>query len=179
MSIGVLILLAAGMLLLPEAFKPRLRRELKPAEAPRRLLWPDAKDLDAEYEQKRVFGRAMRDIYKQGGWCTVFDDFWYISHILGFERDTKKFLLNARSAYIPMVVCAQRPAGNKLVELFDQSTHLFFFRDNDEPNLKRIGGTSWLSGDLVRAHVANLDQYQFLYVNTRNGWMYRSTAPEL
>lgn len=166
-----------------EDWPPRRRgrrgRALKPGEMPKRLLWPDAKELDAEHRQRAVFGRAMHDIYRQGGWCTVFDDFWYISQILGFARDTKKFLLNARSAYIPMVVCAQRPAGNHLVELFDQSTHLFFFRDNDEPNLKRIGGTSWHSSDLVRAHVAHLDPFQFLYVNTRRGYMYRSTAPEL
>ena len=74
---------------------------------------------------------------------------------------------------------AQRPAGNRLVEIFDQADHLLFFRDNDESNLKRIGGVGWLSSDLIRAHVANLEPYQFLYTNTRNGMMYRSTAPEL
>jgi len=78
-----------------------------------------------------------------------------------------------------MMVCAQRPAGNRLVELFDQATHLCFFRDNDEPNLKRIGGVGWLSADMLRGFVARLEPYQFLYVNTRNGWMYRSTAPKL
>jgi hypothetical protein len=155
------------------------KRDVRPDEMPRRLLWPDATQLDSEAEQKRVFGKALSDIYSQGGWCPVFDDYWYLSHILGFEKETKKYLANARSNYIPMVVCAQRPAGNRLVELFDQATHLFFFRDNDEPNLKRIGGVGWLSSDLIRAHVANLERYQFLYVNTRTGWMYRSRAPEL
>ena len=157
------------------------KRDIRPDEMPRRLLWPDASQLDTatEAEQQRVFGKALSEIYFRGGWCPVFDDYWYLAHMLGFERQTKKFLANARSNDIPMVVCAQRPAGNRLVELFDQATHLFFFRDNDEPNLRRIGGVGWLSSDLIRAHVANLEQYQFLYVNTRNGWMYRSRAPEL
>ena len=155
------------------------KRPVPPDEMPRRLLWPDARELDSEATQMDVFGRALRDIYRSGGWCTVFDDYWYLAHILGFEKQTKKFLANARSSYIPMVVCAQRPAGNRLVELFDQATHLFFFRDNDEPNLKRIGGVGWLSSDLIRGHVANLEQYQWLYVNTRNGMMFRSRAPEL
>ena len=155
------------------------RREVTPAEMPRRLLWPDATQLNSEPEQIRVFSKALSDIYTQGGWCPVFDDYWYLAHILGFEKQTKKFLANARSNYIPMVVCAQRPAGNRLVELFDQATHLFFFRDNDEPNLKRISGVGWLSSDAIRALVANLEPYQFLYVNTRTGWMYRSRAPEL
>ena len=155
------------------------KRPVTAEDMPRRLLWPDARELDSEPTQLAVFDRALKDIYRSGGWCPVFDDYWYLAHILGFEKQTKKFLANARSSYIPMVVCAQRPSGNRLVELFDQATHLFFFRDNDEPNLKRIGGVGWLSSDLIRGYVANLEQYQFLYVNTRSGHMYRSMAPEL
>ncbi len=155
------------------------RRPYTPDEMPRRLLWPDATQLDSEPEQMRVFGKALPDIYAEGGWCPVFDDYWYLAHILGFEKQTKKYLANARSNNIPMVICAQRPAGNRLVEMFDQSTHLFFARDNDEDNLKRIGGVGWLNAGPIRAFVANLEPYQFLYVNTRNGRMYRVTAPEL
>lgn len=148
-------------------------------EMPRRLLWPDATRLNSEVEQKRVFSKALADIYSEGGWCPVFDDYWYLSNMLKFEKDTKKYLANARSNYIPMLICAQRPAGNNLVELFDQTTHLFFFRDNDEPNLKRISGVGWLNAGPIRAFVASLDRFQFLYINTRTGHMYRSTAPEL
>lgn len=154
-------------------------RPLTPQEAPRRLLWPDATSLDSEEEQRRVFGKALRDIYSEGGWCTVLDDYWYLAHILGFEKETKKFLANARSNYIPMMIAAQRPAGNRLVELFDQTTHLFFFRDGDEPNLKRISGVGFMNNRVIQGFVANLDQYQTLYINTRNGLMYRVTAPEL
>ena len=78
-----------------------------------------------------------------------------------------------------MVVCAQRPAGNSLVELFDQATTSCFSVTMTSRTCGRIGGVGWLSSDLIRGHVANLDPYQFLYVNTRSGHMYRSTAPEL
>ena len=99
--------------------------------------------------------------------------------MISIEKETKKYLANARSNDIPMLICAQRPAGNKLVELFDQTTHLCFFRDNDEPNLRRIAGVGFNSSNAIKGFVANLQQYQFLYVNTRNGMMYRTTAPEL
>lgn len=155
------------------------KRPLTPDEMPKRLLWPDATSLNAEEQQKKVFEPALHDIYAQGGWCPVFDDYWYLSNILKFEKETKKYLANARSNNIPMVICAQRPAGNRLVELFDQSTHLFFARDNDKSNLDRISGVGWLSADPIRAFVARLERYQFLYVNTRTGWMFRTTAPEL
>ena len=155
------------------------KRRVTAAEMPRRLVWPDATTLTAEAEQRRVFDKALSEIYVEGGWCTVWDDYWYLTNILGLEKVGKKFLMNARSNDIPFVLGAQRPAGNKLVEIFDQAEHILFFRDNDEANLKRIGGVGWLSSDLIRGHVANLDQHQFLYTNTRTGYMYRSTAPAL
>lgn len=154
-------------------------RPATPQEMPKRLVWPDARALDSEAEQSRVFHKALADIYADGGWCPVFDDYWYLAHILGFEKTTKKFLANARSNDIPMMIAAQRPAGNRLVELFDQTTHLFFFRDQDEPNLNRISGVGYLNPRVIRGFVANLDPYQALYVNTRRGHMYRTTAPEL
>jgi hypothetical protein len=154
-------------------------REVTAAEMPRRLLWPDATQLDSEARQTEQFRNALHDIYAAGGWCTVFDDFWYFAHILGFEKDAKKYLMNARSNDIPMVLAAQRPAGNRMVEVFDQSTHLFFFRDNDELNLKRIGGVGYLASDPIRAFVARLERFQTLYINTRTGHMYRTSAPEL
>jgi hypothetical protein len=155
------------------------KRRVSAEDMPRRLVWPDATQLNSEARQKAVFGRALDDIYVEGGWCTVFDDWWYLGQILGLEKAGKKFLMNARSNDIPFVLGAQRPAGNRLVEIFDQAEHLLFFRDNDEQNLKRIGGVGWLDSGLIRAHVAHLEPYQFLYTNTRSGHMYRSRAPEL
>lgn len=158
----------------------RRPRPVTPAEMPRRLVWPDA--LGGRHsipEQRRVFGKALDDIYTSGGWCPVFDDYWYLNKILKFENDTKMFLANARSNDIPMVICAQRPSGNNLVELFDQTTHLFFFRDNDEPNLRRISGVGFNSSKAIQGFVANLARFQALYVNTRDGRMFRTTAPEL
>lgn len=159
----------------PKAGWPK--RPVTAAVMPRRLVWPDATTLDAETRQAEVFNRALSDVYVEGGWCCVFDDFWYLTHILGLERTSKKMLMNARSNDIPFVLCAQRPAGNRLVEIFDQSTHLFFARDNDEANLKRIGQVGWLDSGLIRSYVAHLEPYQFLYVNTRNGTLYRTTGP--
>lgn len=157
----------------------RKAREATPEEMPKRLLWPDATRLDSEDRQRAVFRTALGDIYTKGGWCSVWDDYWFMANILGMERDAKKFLNNARSNYAPVVLCAQRPAGNRMVEIFDQSTHLLFFRDNDERNLRTIAGIGYLSAEPIKAFVANLDQYQMLYINTRTGVMYRTTAPEL
>lgn len=154
------------------------RRPLTAAEMPRRLLWPDASTLDSGPHQRRVFQKAFHDIYSQGGWTVVWDEFWMMTSILKMEQQARVMLQQARSNFISFVVGAQRPSRIPL-EIYDQSSHLFFWRDNDEVNLRRMSGVGWLSSGPIRAFVANLDPHQVLYIHTRKGLMVRTTAPEL
>lgn len=154
------------------------KRPYTAAEMPRRLLWPDASRIGSVETQKAVFQKAFEDIYTQGGWCTIWDEFWMMTNILGMQNESRIMLQQARSNDISFVMGAQRPARIPL-ELFDQSRHLFFWRDNDERNLKTIGGIGWLAAGPIRAFVANLEPHQVLYINTRTGRMYRTRAPEL
>jgi hypothetical protein len=156
----------------------RGRRPLTHSEAPRRLLWPDATTLYAQPRQQEVFRRAFEDIYTSGGWCTVWDEFWMMCSILDMEQEARIMLQQARANDISFVMGAQRPSRIPL-ELYDQASHLFFFRDNDEANLKRIGGIGWMAANPIRYFVATLEPHQVLYIHTRKGWMYRTTAPEL
>jgi hypothetical protein len=143
---------------------------------PRRLVWPDARDRRAARAvQQRVFGTCLDDCWSSGGVTVVWDDFWYLVRILGMELDAKQNLLNARSSFSPQVIAAQRGAGNRMVELFDQPTHLFFARETDARNLQLLGPAS----SIRRGFVANLDRYQFFYENTRTDQRYRVTAPLL
>ena len=155
-------------------------RPVTAEEMPRRMLWPDATQMGPEAmdNQRQVFTRAFHDIYGSGGWCTVWDEFWMMCSILGMEKEARIMLQQARSNDISFVIGAQRPARIPL-EVFDQTTHLFFWRDNDKRNLERMGGIGWLNEHEIRYFVANLEPYQVLYINTRRGWMYRTTAPEL
>jgi hypothetical protein len=157
----------------------RLRKHpATPQEMPKRLLWPDATTLNSVDRQRAVFGKAFEQIYAEGGWCVVWDEFWMMTSILGMDKEARIMLQQARANDMAFVMGAQRPSRIPL-ELFDQATHLFFWRDNDEVNLKRMGGIGWLSSGPIRAFVANLEPYQVLYVNTRKGHMYRTTAPEV
>lgn len=145
-------------------------------DMPRRLVWPDASDRRlARAEQQRVFHAMLDDVWSAGCVCVVWDDFWYLVRILGMELDAKQNLLNARSNDSPQVIAAQRGAGNRMVELFDQPTWLFFARETDPRNLQLLGPAS----SVRRGFVATLDRFQFLCENTRTGVMYRTTAPEL
>lgn len=150
---------------------------LDPKQFPRRVLWPDVSDMEtAVHIQRQVFHDAFRKIYTEGGWTVAVDELWYIDNILKLEMDIKLYLLQARALDISLLVATQRPAWVPL-EVYDQSTHLFFWRDNDETNLKRLSGISFRSADLIRQTVMNLEKYQVLYINTRTGEMCRTRAP--
>lgn len=149
-----------------------------PIKYPRRILWPDATVLDAREIQKEVFHDAFGRIYREGGWTVALDETWYMSNALKLTDDIKTYLSQARSLGISLVCATQRPASVP-VEIYDQSTHLMFWRDNDESNLKRLSGISYQSADLIRKIVSNLDQFQVLYINTRTGRMVRTKCPKV
>jgi hypothetical protein len=118
----------------------------------------------------------MECIYRTGCWCVYWDELWYMIHQLKMELELRTYLQQARALKISLMVGTQRPAFVPL-EIYDQSTHLFFWRDNDESNLRRISGISYLSAVAIRSLVANLEPHEFLYINTKTGQMIRSTAP--
>lgn len=164
-------LLQRGYLLLHEW------KSLDAKDYPRRVLWPDASRLDSEAKQKVVFHDAFGRIYREGNWTVALDETWYLDNVLGLDRDIKTYLLQARSLGISLVAGTQRPAWVP-VEMYSSCTHLFFWRTNDETDLKRISGIGWRSSELIRNLVSNLERFQALYINTRTGLMVRTRCPD-
>jgi hypothetical protein len=158
---------------------------LNPIDHPRRVIWPDASRLDSTDLQERVFSSAFDHIFREGGrpknnpvgWAIAIDELWYIINILGLSKQVKLFLLQGRSLGESLIVATQRPSSVPL-EVYDQSTHLFFFRDNDRRNLDRLSEINARADTrLIRLTVSNLEEHQVLYVNTRTGVMLRTRAP--
>lgn len=145
---------------------------------PKRVLWPNASAVDSTEYQKRVFTDAMARIYREGGWTVAIDELWYVVNELKLGHPVRVYLLQARELDISLLVATQRPAWVP-TEIYDQSTHLFFWRDNDERNLSRISGISRGSSRMIQQIVANLEAHQVLYVNTRTGRMVRTRCPKL
>lgn len=151
-------------------------RPLDPRRYPRRVLWPNARDLNSEPRQKAVFYDAFGRIYREGGWTVALDETWYLENILGLRKAVQTYLLQSRALSISLVIASQRPAWIS-VETYSSSSHLFFWRNNDETDLRRLGGIGYLSADLIRTIVSRLERHQFLYINSRTGEMCRSRCP--
>lgn len=159
--------------------------QLNPIDSPRRVIWPDARSIHSADRQRAVFTDAMEKIFREGGrpaknpvgWAIAIDELWYFTNILKLGTEVKMILLQGRSLGVSLIAATQRPAFVPL-EVYDQSTHLFFFRDNDETNLDRIGRINAKDRGLIKNVVSNLDRHQVLYVNTRSGAMARTHAPK-
>lgn len=119
---------------------------------------------------------AMRRAFVEGGWTLVVDELSYASDELHLDRMLSQLWRQGRSLDVSLVAGTQRPAHIPLLA-YDQATHVFFWRDNDERNLKRISGMNGLNARLIRETVSALPPHHVLYVNTRTGYMAQTVAP--
>lgn len=142
------------------------------------LLWPNASRVTDTANQAVVFSHALSNIYETGAWCVYIDELHYVIDTLKMERLLSMIWQQGRSIDISLIASMQRPAKVPLLA-YTQATHLFFWRCNDEADLKRIGGIGWQNSKVVREIVSRLygppgsaprnKVCQFLYVNARSG----------
>lgn len=151
-------------------------RKVDPIDEPRRVIWPDATRIDSDELQKSVFKDAMGRVYREGNWVLAFDEAVYISEDLGLKKELRTLLMQGRSVGISVIAATQRPRRIPL-EVYDQSTHLFFWRNNDLASIQRMAEINVGNIGLMRYAIPNLEQHQALYVNTRTGNMVRTRAP--
>ena len=137
------------------------------------ILWPKISSERDLPKQRRVFTKALNAIYREGRWTIYVDECRYQCDMLKMKTIMVLLWTQGRSNLITVVAGCQRPAFVP-TEIYDQATHIFFWGDNDETNLKRIGGIGFLNSKEIRYAVASLEKYQVLYVNTRSGQMIRT-----
>lgn len=146
---------------------------------PRRVIWPQAQKLSLLVpHQRAVFTDAFEAIYSEGYWDLIIDEGYYIDEVLKLGAFLRLFYTQARAMQISLMLATQRPAWVP-VEVYDQSTHLFFWRDNDVRNLRRLQEVSLIHAEAIREIVPNLEAHQVLYLNTRTGFMCRTRCPKI
>ncbi len=146
------------------------------AKVPRRVIWPDASDIDAETTQHKVFKDMFGQIYREGKWCLVDDEGWYTGEVLKLKQQQRAMWSRGRSLGISYTVATQRPAWVPL-EMYDMSTHLFFWRTVERNALMRMSSLGSANEALVKYLLPRLEMHQTLYVNTRTGDLRRTRTP--
>lgn len=134
------------------------------------VFWPRNEKVSDIPNQHKAFKIALTDIYQAGGWCVYLDEARYVTQFLRLAPLCELLWLQGRSLKVSLVVGTQRPAWIPL-SAYDQATHLFLWRENDATNLARLSGLGGVNTSELRDVIANLERYQFCYVNTRSGEM--------
>lgn len=138
---------------------------------PKVLLQPPfLKTEPREAAQYREFSKALDRAFDEQCWTVYLDEVLYITSDLGLERKVKRLWHQGRSLKVSVVAGTQRPAMVPLLA-YSQATHLFFWRNTDENDTKRLGGLGGASNKVIREIVASLRKHEVLYLNTRTGEM--------
>jgi hypothetical protein len=141
------------------------------------LLWPTIRSSADLEKQRDIFKHGLDQMFATGNWCVVVDEARYLTEKLKLKTELEVLWMQGRSVGITVVAGAQRPAFVP-TEIYDQASHLFFWRDNDELNLKRIGGIGYTDRKLIASTVASLPRHEALYLNTRSGIMLRTKVTQ-
>lgn len=130
------------------------------------MLWPHLRHPDDVPNMAEQHRRALGELFAEGAACVVAEELWYLCERLGLAELLKEHWSQGRSLGLTLAGATQRPVDIPLLA-YSSATHLFFFGDNDEVNLRRIQGLGGLSSQLVRDTVRALPFHDVLYVNTR------------
>ena len=128
---------------------------------------------EKKLRHREFFRKALLFCYEQTGWAVIIDEGRYVCDYLGLKDEVQVLYLQGRSGYNSVVMGTQRPRWVPL-ESFDQAIHLFFFKDSDLGNIRRISELAGLDRNAVMLAVPELEATedeggQFLYYNTRTG----------
>lgn len=144
----------------------------------RLMVWPRPIGLELGQVDEHIAQThrdAFTSMYWEGGWCIVAEELWELSR-LGLDREMSQVWTQGRSAGLSLVGGTQRPVSIPLFA-YNNASHLFMFRDNDEVNLKRLQGIGGMSGKVLAESVRSLRGHDVLYIGTRTQELMRTRVP--
>lgn len=141
------------------------------------LLWPRLSRPDQWRDARPIYEQALDRVYRHGNWALYLDEARVVCDerrpFLALAPYMRLLWTQGRALGVSIVAATQRPAWVP-PEMFDQATHLMFFRDGNANNVKSIAGLVGVDEAIVRDGVPQLDPYEVLYVNPREGRVVRT-----
>lgn len=146
--------------------------------ARRLIVWPRMRSIVDTKTQSAIIGAVMDQAFREGNRTLCSDETHYLAEFLRLAPRLKLWWTQGRSNGLSLVACFQRPAWVPR-DAYSSATHLFLFGTADDTDAKALGGIGGLDSSTIRyvvkwlAHDKNR-RHEFLYVNTRTGYMVRS-----
>ncbi|SRR6266542_3258633 len=138
------------------------------------ILWPEYTPEKGIANQRKTFGPALTQIFRDGARVVYFDEAWWFAEKLRMGDRLDEFLVQGRSMNLSVVCGTQRPV-NVPRTVFSEPSWVFFFRSRDVDELRRVGeiGGS-VDTATIREEIQRLDRYEFLCVRKTTGEMVKS-----
>lgn len=133
------------------------------------LLWPkEGKTIkETKAIQSKVFRDALDRIFRERGWCVVFDEQYWACQMLGLSEENAAFQHVGRSSGLSTVNLTQRPAWVPVVS-YSAADHAFFARTSFRGDLRRLSDLGGVDAKELANLLLTLPKYDFVYINTRN-----------
>jgi hypothetical protein len=141
-----------------------------PTMYPRVVFWPKIDHATKMREQRDHFAGMLQNIYRTGNWTVYIDELDYVCNYLRLAPLVELLWRHGRSLGISVIGGTQRPAFIPLLA-YDQASHLFISRDNDDVNVKRYARLGGASRKAIERILPRLPKHSFLYLSTRREGM--------
>lgn len=147
---------------------------------PRVIVWPRSRTINRapKKAQAETIRRTLDTAYGAGSWCVFVDELSYVSRSLGLAPELTDLWQQGRAVGVSLIGCTQRPRWVPL-DAYSAATHLFLWRANDVDDIRRLSNLNGADTAAVRAIVPQLERYDVLYVNTRDGELCITRPPAL
>jgi len=137
------------------------------------VLWPSFVRPGDEARQKKVFTRALMDIFVSRGWCVAVDELWYHTNRLGLNDLFETYWSQGRELGLTIAAATQRPSHISLM-FYSEPKHFFFYRLRNPNDRKRISEIASIDHKAVQEKVMRLPDHYFLYLHAPSGRMIQS-----
>lgn len=150
----------------------RIRKFPPPAYVNKALFWPDTGSVSmAEMRtiQQQAFSGALDKIFHNGKWTVVFDELHWMSEALKQRDNIAHMHHQGRSSKLTFLDGFQRPAFVPVI-VYSSATHVFVWGTNarkDLQSLQSVAKLDALSYRELSTVMGDLDEHEFVYVNTR------------
>jgi energy-coupling factor transporter ATP-binding protein EcfA2 len=139
------------------------------------VLWPSFKRPGDETLQRKVFTKALMDIFVARGWCIAVDELWYHTNRLKLNDLFETFWSQGREQGLTVAAATQRPSHISLM-FYSEPKHFFFYRLRNPNDRKRISEIASIDHKAVQDRVMRLPDHHFLYLHAPSGEMIESSV---
>lgn len=134
------------------------------------MFWPKKGENIRETMaiQRRAFGPALDQIFTEKAWTVVFDELNWMSEQLHLDIEVKYYHHQGRSSKLTLVDGFQRPANVPLI-VYSSATHAFIWKTTEKTDLDRLKRLGGVDRNEIEENMRDLEEYEFIYIHTRNG----------